>query len=73
MSVLECITYFQYIESIFLIYNSVRALAKFTMLKYFQKSLRLFMLAKSQNKDLELKNFLQIVKIAIITKAKKNL
>ena len=43
------------------------------MLKYFQKGLRPFILAKLQTKDLELKNYLQIVKKAVIAKAKTNL
>ena len=43
------------------------------MLRYFQKDLQPSILAKLQNKDLELKNFVQIVKKAVIAKAKANL
>lgn len=43
------------------------------MLKYFQKSLRSFILANLQNKDLELKSFIQIMKKTVVAKAKVNL
>lgn len=54
-------------------YNSIAALTELTMLKYFQKSLQFSILAKLQNKNLELKSFIQIIKTAIIAKAKANL
>ena len=43
------------------------------ILKYYKKSLWLFILAKLQNKNLELENFCRIIKKAIIAKAKANL
>lgn len=49
--------YFKHLQSILLKYNLVRALIEFTMLKYFQKSLKLSILAKLQNNNLELENF----------------
>ena len=43
--------------AILLAYNPVGALAKLTMLRYFWKILRPSILAKLQNEDLKLKNF----------------
>lgn len=43
------------------------------MLRYFWKSLQLFILAELQNNDLKLKNFVQILKKIIVIKAKANL
>lgn len=43
------------------------------MLKYFRKGLRPSILAKLQNKNLELESFVQIIKKAVIAKAKANL
>ena len=43
------------------------------MLKYFQDDLRPSILAELQNEDYELENFLQIVKKAVVAKAKANL
>ena len=40
------------------------------IVRYFQKSLKPFVLTKLQNKDLELKSFLEIVKKRIVAKAK---
>lgn len=40
------------------------------MLKYFQKSLKPFILTKLQNKDHELESFVQIIKKTIVAKAK---
>lgn len=65
--------YLKYLQSILLKYNPVRAPAEPTMLKYFWEGLRLSILAKLQNKNLELENFVQIVKKAIVVEAKANL
>lgn len=43
------------------------------MLKYFSKNLRLSIFIELQNKELKLKSFIQIVKRAVVAKAKKNL
>lgn len=63
----------KHLQLILLDYNLIKALAKPTMLKYFQKDLKFFILAKLQNKDLELKSFVQIVKKVVIANAKANL
>ena len=65
--------YSKHLQSVLLAYKSVRALAKFTMLRYFWEGLKPSILAKLQNKNLELESVLQIVKKIVIAKAKANL
>ena len=65
--------HFKHLQSILLAYDPVEALAKPTMLRYFQKGLRPSILAELQNEDHELENFLQIVKKAVAAEAKANL
>ena len=47
----------KHLQLILLEYNPIEVLAKHTMLRYFQKSLKPFILAKLQNEDLKLENF----------------
>ena len=70
---LKWAAYLEHLQSILLAYDSVGAPAKSTILKYFQEDLRPSILAKLQNEDHELKNFLQIVKKVVIAEAKANL
>ena len=67
---LEYTVDFKQPQLILLVYNLVKALAKLTILKYFQKDLRPLILAKLQNKYLELKSFFQLIKEAVIAKTK---
>lgn len=43
------------------------------MLRYFQKDLKSSILAKLQNKNFKLENFVQIIKKVVVTKTKANL
>lgn len=58
---------------ILLEYDPIKVTTKLTMLSYFRKNLRLSILIKLQNKNLELESFVQIVKKIVIAKAKTNL
>lgn len=70
---LEWAAYLKHWQFFLLKYDAIGALAKSTMLKYFQKSQRPFILAKPQNKNIKLESFIQIMKKLVITKAKVNL
>lgn len=72
-SVLEWTAYLEHLQSILLAYNPVKASAKPTMLRYFQKGLQPSILAELQNEDHELKSFVQIVKKTISAKANAKL
>ena len=67
---LEWAAYLEPLQSILLDYDPVRAPTEPTMLRYFQEGLRPSILAELQNKDLELESFVQIVKKAVVAKAK---
>ena len=56
-----------------LAYNLVGAPVKLLILRYFQKNLKLSMLAELQNKNLELESFFQVMKKVVVAKAKANL
>lgn len=60
-------------QSILIKYNLIEASTKSILLKYFQKCLRLSILAKLQNENLKVESFIQIVKKAVVAKAKSNL
>lgn len=53
-------------------YNLIKALIKSTILKYFQEDLKPFILAKLQNKNLKLENFIKVVKKAVVIGAIAN-
>ena len=69
-SVLEWAAHLEHLQSILLAYDPVGAPAEPTMLRYFREGLRPSILAELQNEDLELESFVQIVKKAVVTKAK---
>ena len=50
--------HFKYLQLILLKYNLIEVLAKLSILKYFWKDLKLSILAKLQNKNLELESFI---------------
>lgn len=54
-------------------YNLVKNPAKSIILKYIQKNLKSFILAKLQEYDLELKSFISIIKKIVIVKVKTNI
>ena len=70
---LEWAAHFKYLQSILLEYDLIKVLAKLTILKYFWKGLKPSILAELQNEDFKLESFVQIVKKAVITKAKASL
>ena len=70
---LEWAAHFEHLQSILLAYDPVVAPAKPTIFIYFREGLQPSILAKLQNKDLKLESFVQIVKKAVVTKAKANL
>ena len=72
-SVLDWAAHFEHLQSILLEYNLIRAPTEPTMLRYFRECLRPSILAELQNEDLELENFVQIVKKAVVAEAKANL
>ena len=72
-SVLEWVAHLEHLQLILLEYNPIEAPIESTMLRYFWNGLWFFILAKLQNKDLKLESFMQMVKKAIIAKAKANL
>ena len=69
----ECAVHLKHLQLILLVYDPVEAPVEPTMFRYFQKGLRPSILAKLQNEDHELENFLQIVKKAVAAEAKANL
>ena len=70
---LEWAAYPKHLQLILLVYNLVGAPTKLTILRYFQEGLRSSILTKLQNEDHKLKSFVQIVKKAVVAKAKANL
>ena len=72
-SVLEWAAHLKHLQSILLAYDLIKALAKPTMLRYFQEGLQSSILVKLQNKVHKLENFFQIVKKAVTVKVKANL
>ena len=70
---LEWAAHLKYLQLILLAYNPIGALAKPTMLRYFQKGLQPSILVNLQNEDHKLKNFFQVVKKAVAAEAKANL
>ena len=72
-SVLDWVAHLKHLQSILLEYDPIGAPTEPTMLRYFREGLRPSILAELQNKDLELENFVQIVKKAVVAKAKANL
>ena len=72
-SVLDWAAYLEYLRSILLEYDPVRAPTKPTMLRYFWKGLKPSILAELEHWDLELENLDQMVKKAVDAKAKSAL
>ena len=70
---LEWAAYLEHLQLILLLYDPVGAPTKPMILRYFQKGLRTSILAELQNEDHELESFVQIVKKAVVAKAKTNL
>ena len=60
----------EYLQSILLEYDLVRAPTELTMLKYLRKGLKPSILTELEYQDLELESFNQIVKKAVNTRAK---
>ena len=67
---LDWAAHLEYLQSILLEYNPVRAPTKPTMLKYFQEGLKPSVLTELEYRDLELESFNQMVKKAVNAKAK---
>lgn len=64
--------YFKYLQLILLEYDPIR-IVKSIMLWYLSKNVKPCILTELQNKDLELENFVWIIKKTLIAKAKINL
>lgn len=67
---LDWSTYLEYLQPILLKYKLVEAQIKPTMLKYFWKGLKPFILAKLKYQNLKLESFNQIIKEPVDSKAK---
>ena len=70
---LDWAAHFEHLQSILLEYDPIGAPAKPTILRYFREGLIPSILAELQNEDLELENFVQIIKKAVVAEAKANL
>ena len=70
---LDWAAHLEHFQSILFKYNLVGALTKPTMLRYFQKGPKPFILAKLKQQDLELESFNQMIKKAVDVKAKSTL
>ena len=69
-SVLDWTAHLEYLQSILLEYDTVGALTKLTMLRYFRENLKPLILAELEHQDLELKSFNQMVKKTVDAKVK---
>lgn len=67
---LDWTAHLKHLQSILLKSDPTRAQTKLIMLKYFQKDLKLSILAELEYQNLELKSFDQIVKKIVNVKAK---
>ena len=67
---LDWAAHLEHLQSILLEYELVGAPTKPTMLRYFRKSLKPFVLAEVEHQNLELESFHQMVKKAVDAKAK---
>ena len=70
---LDWAAHLEYLQSILLEYNLVKASIKPIMLRYFWKNSKLLILAELKYHDLELESFDQMVKKTINVKAKTTL
>ena len=70
---LDWAAHLEYLQSILLEYDPVKAPTKPIMLRYFQESLKPSILAELEHRDLELESFDQMVKKTVDVEAKSTL
>lgn len=70
---LEWVAYLEYLQSILLDYDPMRAHLEPMMVKYFQEGLWPSILAEVHHDNLEVESFVQIVRKAVVAEVKANL